>query len=99
MLLLPPQTRREKIGRETGSSKFQLLEKDWKVWLRDRPFLFGGKKRLTLSYGNCRMWELQGGIKTKTDTYGNEFSFTSGDFILYDLEKSLNEDVKIEAVY
>ena len=27
-LLLPPQTRREKIGRETGSSKFQLLEKD-----------------------------------------------------------------------
>ena len=25
---LPLQTRREKIGQETGSSKFQLLEKD-----------------------------------------------------------------------
>ena len=25
---LLPQTRREKIGPETGSSKFQLLEKD-----------------------------------------------------------------------
>ena len=27
-LYLPLQTRREKIGCETGSSKFQLLEKD-----------------------------------------------------------------------
>ncbi len=58
-----------------------------------------GKKRLTLSAGSCKMWELQGGIKTKTDIYGNTFEFTSGDFVLYDLQKSLNEDVKVVVIY
>lgn len=76
-----------------------FIKKGYLLICFDVTSLQGGREVLSLTADLCNMWKLQGGVKDKVDRYGNRFSFAERDFILYDLEKNLNDDSSIVAIY
>lgn len=42
----------------------------------------------------CDMWKLENRVSEKTDNRRQKFQFNEGDFILYDLSRSMSDDYK-----
>ena len=47
------------------------------------------------SSGYCDMWKTENAVASKTDSRGQTFNWTEGDFVLYDLSSSMSDDYKM----
>lgn len=66
-----------------------------------KPYLSYINKENRLNGGYCNMWEMEGGVLSKTDSDHYTFEFMYGDYLMYyaDPNKSVTNDYKSGGIY